>query len=68
MLVKKANITDEAFKNLKGINTLEMRYIYKITDKAFAYLEGIYMLQMENCINLELTDEAFKFLKGNTYI
>jgi len=45
------NITDKAFKNLKGIHTLDMSNCDQdtITDKAFEHLKGIHTLNVRWC-------------------
>ena len=61
-------ITDKAFENLRGINTLDMSGCTTITDKAFENLRGIRTLHMCECD--QITDEAqFENLRGiNTLV
>jgi len=58
-------ITDKAFRNMKGIHTLGMSMCNQkeITDKAFESLKGtIHTLNMNYCDQEEITNEAFKYL------
>ena len=56
------SVTNNCFKYLKGIHTLDMRGCELITDAAFIHLKGIHTLDMSDCT--EITDAAFVHLKG----
>ncbi len=60
------HLTDDAFKYLKGIHTLNMVHCsqYRITDEAFAHLKGVHTLSMIGCTQETITDKAFENLKG----
>ena len=62
------NITDDAFRFLKGIKKLNISGCFKITDNAFKNLSGIHTLLMDmdevGDINENITDNAFRYLSG----
>lgn len=61
-------ITDEAFKHLEGIHTLDMTFCTPITNDAFNYLKGsIHTPIMNDCRQDTITDEAFRYLKGSIH-
>jgi len=57
------NITDEAFKHLKGIRGLHMSGdSQKITDKIFKHLKGICYLNIGKCSGIIITKESYWIL------
>ena len=65
-----STITDKAFKNLRGIHTLDMSWCYQstISDKAFKNLRGISVLNMTGCIQMSVTVKALDSLEGAAHL
>ena len=59
-------VTDAAFVDLRGIQTLNMRWCNQatITDAAFVHLRGIQTLDMSYCSQATITDAAFVHMRG----
>lgn len=61
------NITDLAFRHLKRIKTLSIRFLGgglpRITNEAFNYIQKIKELNITDCSNININDGIFKYLQ-----